>query len=61
MNETNFADLFLATGGSLVLGALICLFAGTLGIGGLVAAVVAAYGVLAICNSMDRAEQRARK
>ena len=61
MNETNFSDLFIATGGTLILGALICLFAGTIGLGGLIAACIAAYGVLKICNSMDRATQRARR
>jgi hypothetical protein len=61
MNETNFSDLFITTGGTLILGALVCLFAGTIGLGGLIAAVIAAYGVLKICNSMDRATQRARR
>lgn len=61
MNETNFGALFLATGGSLVFGALICLLAGTIGLAELAAAMLAAYGVLTVCNSMDRAEQRARK
>lgn len=61
MNNTNFGELFLATGGVIVLGALICLFAGTVGVGGFVAALIAAYGTLSLCNAMDRAEQRAHR
>lgn len=61
MNETNFGDLFLSTGGMLVLGALVCLITGTIGFGGMIAALLAAYGMLKICNSMDRATQRAKR
>jgi hypothetical protein len=61
MNETDFGGLFLATGGVLVVGALICLVAGTIGLGGLIAALLASYAMLAICNSLDRGAQRARR
>lgn len=61
MNETNFGELFLVTGGAMILGALVCLLASTIGLGGFVAALLAAYGVLTVCNSMDRASQRASK
>lgn len=61
MNETDFGALFLSTGGLLVGGALICLIAGTIGLGGLVAALLAAFPILALCNSLDRGAQRAHR
>lgn len=61
MNEPNFGELFLSTGGMIVLGALVCLISGTIGLGGMIAAMLAAYGLLKICNSMDRATQRAHR
>jgi hypothetical protein len=48
----------MSTGGSLVIGAAICLAAGTLGLGGFIAALIAAYIVLSAVNSLDRADKR---
>lgn len=61
MNETDFGSLFLATGGAITIGAVICLLIGTIGWGGMIAALLAAYATLTLCNSLDRNEQRARR
>jgi hypothetical protein len=55
--RTDYGDLFLSTGGMMVAGAAVCLFAGTIGMGGFIAALFAAYVVLVIVNSMDRADR----
>jgi len=56
--RTDYSSLFMSTGGSLVIGAAICLAAGTLGLGGFIAALIAAYIVLSAVNSLDRADKR---
>jgi hypothetical protein len=61
VNETDFGSLFLATGGAITIGAIICLLIGTIGWGGMVAALLATYATLVLCNSLDRGEQRARR
>lgn len=60
MKRTDFGQLFLSSGGMIVAGAAVCLLAGTIGMGGFIAALIAAYIVLVIVNSIDRADRGAR-
>lgn len=57
MKRTDYGNLFLSTGGMMVGGAAVCLFAGTIGLGGFIAATGAAWVVLTIVNAMDRADR----
>lgn len=57
MRRTDYGNLFLSTGGLMVGGAAVCLLAGTIGVGGFIAASGAAYVVLVIVNSMDKADR----
>ena len=59
-SDTDFGNLFLSTGGVIVGGAAICLFAGTIGVGGFLAACGASYVVLKFCNALERSEKRRR-
>lgn len=59
MNQrTDYGSLFLSTGGTVLAGAAICLVAGTIGLGGFIAALIAAYVALVIVNNLDRADKR---
>jgi hypothetical protein len=57
MKRTDYGELFLSTGGLMMGGAAVCLFAGTIGVGGFVAAAGATYVVLVIVNAMDKADR----
>jgi hypothetical protein len=61
MNRTDYGHLFLSTGGTIVAGAAVCLIAGTIGLGGFLAALAAAWIALVIVNSMDRADRLIRR
>lgn len=56
--RTDYGSLFLSTGGVVIAGAAICLVAGTIGIGGFIAALLAAYVGLVIVNNLDRVDTR---
>jgi hypothetical protein len=60
MKRTDYGNLFLSTGGMMVAGAAVCLLAGTIGMGGFIGALLAAYIVLVIVNSINRADRRSR-
>lgn len=60
MNRTDYGNLFLSTGGTIVAGAAVCLVAGTISLGGFLAALAAAWITLIIVNAMDRADRPAR-
>lgn len=53
----DYGELWLYTGGTLLLGAVICLFAGTIGLGGLIAAGGAAYVLLVLVGAMARGDR----
>ena len=55
--QYGYGDTWLQTGGLIVLGALVCLLVGTISFGGLVAALLAAYVVLALTGAMARADR----
>jgi len=57
MKRTDYGQLFLSTGGMMVAGAAVCLLAGTIGMGGFIAALIAAYVVLVAVNAMDKADR----
>lgn len=57
MKRTDYGQLFFSTGGLLVAGAAVCLFVGTIGMGGFIAALLAAYVALVIVNAMDKADR----
>lgn len=61
MNRTDYGKLYFSTGGALVAGAAVCLVAGTIGVGGFLAALAAAWITLIIVNSMDRADRFVRR
>ncbi len=61
MNRPDYGNLFLSTGGALVAGAAVCLIAGTIGLGGFLAALAAAWIALVIVNGMDSADRPARR
>lgn len=56
----DYGKLYLSTGGLLLAGAGICFVAGTISVGGLVAAGIASYVCLTAVNSLDRADKRGR-
>lgn len=56
--RTDYGSLFLSTGGAAIAGAAICLVAGTISLGGFIAALLAAYVALVIVNGLDRADKR---
>jgi hypothetical protein len=53
----DYGEVWLSTGGMILVGAVICLFAETIGLGGLVAAGLAAYVLLAIAGAVARADR----
>jgi hypothetical protein len=61
MSRTDYGKLFISTGGAIVAGAAVCLVAGTIGLGGFLAALAAAWIVLICVNSMDRADRSSRQ
>jgi hypothetical protein len=53
----DYGEVWMSTGGMILAGAVICLLAGTIGLGGLIAAGLAAYALLVLSGAMARADR----
>lgn len=53
----DYGDTWLGTGGTILVGAIICLIAGTIGYTGVIAAAIAAYVLLVLVGAMARADR----
>lgn len=53
----DYGETWLATGGTILFGAIVCLIAGTIGYTGVFAAALAAYVLLVLVGAMARADR----
>jgi hypothetical protein len=58
MSRTDYGNLFYSTGGLLVAASAVCIIAGVVGFGDVIATLFAAYVILKLVNALDRGDAR---